>query len=184
MTYRRGSNWRRWRESSWRRSSSFPRRRRRRSRRGITRSTEVPTSQPSLSLTRISRICGNNGLEKATKELEENRFTKMLRSQQQLKYYDFFDTIGLFHEEEDRQILTMTSSNKTVVMQSIYNHHWKRCGCELRKKVWQMKSVFLLNTSLGTLWNTEQIVRTCTKWGLFRIFRQWTCTIFFVFVLF
>ena len=90
MTYRRGSNWRRWRESSWRRNSSFPRRRRRRSRRGITRSTEVLTSRPSLSLTRISRICGNNGLERATKELEENRFTKMLRAQKQLKYYDFF----------------------------------------------------------------------------------------------
>ena len=88
-----------------------------RSRKGIIRSTEVLTSRPSLSLTRISRICGNNGLEKATKELEENRFTKMLRAQQQLNYYDFFYIIGLFHEEEDGQILTMTSPNKTVVMQ-------------------------------------------------------------------
>ena len=90
MTSRRGSNWRRWRESSWRRSSSFRRRRRRRSRKGITRSTEVPTSKPSLSLTRILRTCGNNGLEKAIKELEENRFTKMRTAQQQRKHYDFF----------------------------------------------------------------------------------------------
>ena len=119
MTYRRGSNWRRWRESSWRRSSSFPRRRRRRSRKGITRSTEVPTSQPSLSLTRISRICGNNGLEKATKELEENRFTKMLRAQQQLKYYDFFWhnrslSWGRRQTDIDNDVLKQNSSDAKV----------------------------------------------------------------------
>ena len=117
MTYRRGSNWRRWRESSWRRSSSFPRRRRRRSRRGITRSTEVPTSQPSLSLTRILRICGNNGLEKATKELEENRFTKMLRAQQQRKYYDFFwhnKSFSWGRRRTDIDILTQNSSDGKV----------------------------------------------------------------------
>ena len=42
--------------------------------------------------------------------------------------------------------------------------------------------LFLLNTFLGTLRNTEQIVRTCTKWGLFRIFGQWTYTIFFYYI--